>query len=485
MLDRLDSCLTGTSITRQMMAIEQCFTDALSPNHSVSTMHSEPRVAFIGLGAMGFGMAVHLVRSGFNVTGCDLDQRVLDLLIKTGGRASKSSREAVKDANVIIMMVVSAAQIDSILFDAETGVAESLHAGTTLVICATVSPSYPVELQTRLASTGVRVIDCPVSGGAAKAASGSLKVFASGNDGVLEQEFTRSVLETMAEKVQVIPGGLGASTKIKLINQQLAGIHIIAAAEVTALATLFGLNLRQLYRTVVDSDASSWMYENRVPHIMDVDWTPKSALDIFVKDMGIVATEGSLLACPIPLSSISQQLYLAASANGYGREDDSGVVRFYLGQRTLRPSVETAEVNDAAKTDAVLLVLHAIHLVAAAEAFALCEKLELDDNLVHNSISDAAGSSRAFESYGACLVRDRTGNFSFDTARGGLVSGRSSTRIAIGEFLTDQLSGRGHRCRQKTRSANVLGHGSTTIFAACKRKSRRRFRAHRVPPMRI
>jgi 3-hydroxyisobutyrate dehydrogenase len=407
------------------MTIGQAFVSTLGFNHSTATMDSGPRVAFIGLGAMGFGMAVHLVHSGFNVTGCDIDQRALDRLVNEGGQAVKSSREAVKDATVVIMMVVSAAQIDSILFDANTGAAESLRAGATLVICATVSPSYPVQLQTKLASAGVRVIDCPVSGGAAKAANGSLKLFASGNDGVLEQASTRLVLETMAEKVQVIPSGLGASTKIKLINQQLAGIHIIAAAEVTALAAVLGLNLRQLYRAVVDSDATSWMYENRVPHIMDVNWTPKSALDIFVKDMGIVAAEGSLLACPMPLSCVAQQLYLAVSANGYGREDDSGVVRLYLGQRTLTPSTEVSETNDAAKTATVLLALHAMHLVAAAEAFTLCEKLDLDDSLVQNSISGAGGSSRAFESYAACRVGNRTGDYDFGTVRRELVSEHS------------------------------------------------------------
>lgn len=425
-----------------IMAIKQPFTSTLGSIRSTAMIDLDSKVAFIGLGAMGFGMATHLVGSGFNVTGCDIDQRVLDLLIEKGGQASNSSREAVKDATVIVMMVVSATQIDSILFDANTGAAESLRAGATLVICATVPPSYPVELQTRLASTGVRVIDCPVSGGAAKALNGSLKVFASGNDGVLEQIFLRSVLEAMAERVQVIPGGLGASTKIKLINQQLAGIHIIAAAEATALATVFGLNLRQLYRSVKDSNASSWMYENRVPHIMDVDWTPKSALDIFVKDMGIVAAAGSLLDCPMPLSSVAQQLFLTASANGYGREDDSGVVRLYLGQRTLTPSTDAPGTNDAAKTAIVLLALRAMHLVAAAEAFALCEKLDLNDDIVRDSISGAAGSSQAFESYAASLVNDRTGGFDFNTIRRGLVSEHIISRSANYEVITDRLSGR-------------------------------------------
>lgn len=402
-------------------------------------MDSPPRIAFIGLGAMGLGMATHLARMGFNVTGCDIDQSALDRLVQEGGKATGSAREAVNGASVVVLMVVSAAQIESILFSPETGAATSLQAGSTLMICATVSPEFPKRVQQRLAATGVHVVDCPVSGGVAKAADGCLKIFASADGDALDQSFSKSVLDAMAEKYQIIPGGLGSASKVKLVNQQLAGVHIAAAAEAMALATSLGLNLRQVYRNVLESDASSWMYENRVPHILDADLTPKSALNIFVKDMGIVVAESSRLACPVPLSCVAQQLYIAGSASGYGREDDSGLIRLYLGPGATTPaSRESGESNDATKAATVLSALRAIHVVSAAEAFALCEKLDLDDELLYNSIGGAAGSSRVFETYGSSTIQDQTGTFEFDAIKQGLVSSRSQVDFRISGVFADR-----------------------------------------------
>lgn len=402
-------------------------------------MDSPPRLAFIGLGAMGLGMATHLAHMGFNVFGYDINQSALDRLVKEGGHATGSAREAVDSASVVVLMVVSAAQIESILFNSETGAATSLQAGSTLMICATVSPEFPKQVQQRLAVAKVHVADCPVSGGVAKAADGSLKIFASADNDALDQGLSKNVLDAMAEKPQLIPGGLGSASKVKLVNQQLAGIHIAAAAEVMALATSLGLNLRQVYRDVLDSDASSWMYENRVPHILDADWTPKSALDIFVKDMGIVVAESSRLGCPVSLSCVAQQLYIAVSANGYGREDDSGLIRLYLvsGAATAA-SRESDESNDATKTATVLSALRAIHVVAAAEAFALCEKLDLDDELLYDSISGAAGSSRVFKTYGSFTIQDQTGIFEFDAIKQGLVSPRIQIDFRIRGIAADR-----------------------------------------------
>lgn len=127
------------------------------------------------------------------------------------------------------------------------------------------------------------VLDCPVSGGTARAANGALTIFASGEADALQN--ARVLLDEMSEKLYVIPGPVGAASKVKMVNQLLVGTHIAAAAEAMALARNAGLNTREVYNIITNAAGNSWAFENRVPHMLDGDWTPHSALDIFVKDM--------------------------------------------------------------------------------------------------------------------------------------------------------------------------------------------------------
>lgn len=164
----------------------------------------------------------------------------------------------------------------------------------------------------------------------------------------------------MSEKLFVIPGGIGAASNVKMVNQLLAGVHIAAASEAMGLAVQMGLNTRRVYDIIVNSTGNSWMFQDRVPHMLDNDWTPRSALDIFVKDMvwvvilielfnanglkGIVTSSARLQGFPVPLSSAAEHLYLSASLHGYGREDDSGLVRMFTPQ-------SASAVYDQAKAD--------------------------------------------------------------------------------------------------------------------------------------
>jgi 3-hydroxyisobutyrate dehydrogenase-like beta-hydroxyacid dehydrogenase len=130
------------------------------------------------------------------------------------------------------------------------------------------------------------LVDCPVSGGTARAADGTLTILSSGSSSALNR--SKQILEDMSEKLFVIPGGIGAASNVKMVNQLLAGIHIAAASEAMGLALRMGLNTRRVYEIIVNAAGNSWMFENRVPHMLDNDWTPRSALDIFVKDMACV-----------------------------------------------------------------------------------------------------------------------------------------------------------------------------------------------------
>ncbi|CAM6127619.1 unnamed protein product [Calypogeia fissa] len=286
------------------------------------------RVAFIGLGAMGFGMATHLVKQGFTVQGFDVYEPALQRFVKAGGKSSNSPEEAVKGVDVVIVMVTNENQAESVLFG-HKGAVKALVNGSTVILCSTVSPEYVRKVEERLIAEGrgLHVVDAPVSGGVAKAANGTLTIMAGASYEALKHA-GRALIE-MSENLYILDGGVGVGSSVKMVNQLLAGVHIAASAEAMALGARLGLETRSLYEFIMNSDGSSWMFGNRVPHMLDSDYTPLSALDIFVKDLGIVFAEGKRQKVPLPLASNAYQQFLLGSTSGSGREDDSAVVKLF------------------------------------------------------------------------------------------------------------------------------------------------------------
>ena len=133
----------------------------------------------------------------------------------------------------------------------------------------------------------------------------------------------------LTTNLHYVHGGVGAASSIKCVNQLLAGVHIVAAAEAMAFASRLGLDLKSLYEVLSNSTSWSWMFANRVPQILNMDWTPHSALAIFVKDLGIVLNEAKRLQCFCPISSAAHNIYLSAASHGISHEADVGVVRLW------------------------------------------------------------------------------------------------------------------------------------------------------------
>ncbi|XP_078444833.1 ketose-bisphosphate aldolase class-II family protein [Wolffia australiana] len=295
------------------------------------------RIAFIGLGAMGFGMATHLLKSNFSVIGYDVYEPVLQIFSDFGGSVGHSPAEVCRDVDVLIIMVANDIQADSILFGDGGSVPgirnektlELFLLGTSIILCSTVSPGYVTKLEQRLKDENkkLKLVDAPVSGGVKRAADGTFTIMASATQEALEH--TSSVLSALSEKLYVIRGGCGAASSVKMVNQLLAGVHIAAAAEAMAFGARCGLETRMLFDLITRSQGNSWMFGNRAPHMLDNDYTPYSAIDIFVKDLGIVSNEGSILSIPLNLSAIAHQQFVAGSASGWGRLDDAAVVKVY------------------------------------------------------------------------------------------------------------------------------------------------------------
>ncbi|UVC17792.1 L-threonate dehydrogenase [Mesorhizobium onobrychidis] len=284
------------------------------------------RVAVIGLGSMGFGMATSLRRAGFEVTGFDVNDQMVARFVATGGRGAQTPAQAAQAADVVVSVVVNAAQTEAILFGAD-GVAETMPEGAVFVSSATMDPDVARNLAARLETTGRLYLDAPISGGSVRAAEGALTVLASGSAAAFAK--ARPALDAMAAKLYELGDEPGVGAAFKMINQLLAGVHIAAASEAVAFAARQGLDIRKVYEVITASAGNSWMFENRVPHVLDGDYAPRSAVDIFVKDLGIVQDMARSAKFPVPVAAAALQMFLMTSAAGMGRDDDASVARLY------------------------------------------------------------------------------------------------------------------------------------------------------------
>lgn len=285
-------------------------------------------VGVIGLGAMGSGMAGSLRRAGFDTAVFDIRTEVAQAFAKDGGTACASLAELGARSDVIVSVVVNAAQTESVLFGAD-GCAASMKRGSVFVMCSTVDPNWSIALEARLAALGILYVDAPISGGAAKAASGQMTMMTAATP----QAYAKAgdMLDAMAAKVYRLGDKAGAGSKVKIINQLLAGVHIAAAAEAMALGLREGVDADALYEVITHSAGNSWMFENRMAHVLAADYTPLSAVDIFVKDLGLVLDVARASKFPLPLSSTAHQMFMQASTAGFAREDDSAVIKIFPG----------------------------------------------------------------------------------------------------------------------------------------------------------
>ncbi len=290
------------------------------------------KVGVVGLGAMGSGMAQSVRRAGHVPFVFDVRREVAEDFAKDGGVACGTLAELGAKADVIVSVVVNAAQTESVLFgdgDAGKGVAATMKRGSVFVMCSTVDPNWSVALEGKLNALGIHYIDAPISGGAAKAASAQMTMMTAGKPEAYA--IAEPFLNVMAAKVYKLGDTAGAGSKVKIINQLLAGVHIAAAAEAMALGLREGVDAAALYEVITNSAGNSWMFENRMAHVLAADYTPLSAVDIFVKDLGIVLDMARASKFPLPLSSTAHQMFMQASTAGFAREDDSAVIKIFPG----------------------------------------------------------------------------------------------------------------------------------------------------------
>ena len=281
-------------------------------------------VAVIGLGSMGLGMAQSLMRAGHAVRGYDVSAAAIATLVSAGGFAGTSAADAATSASIVAVVVVNSAQTEAVLFG-PLGIVPAMVPGSVVISCATMAPAAARALAVQCAQTGILYLDAPMSGGAVRAGSGELTFMASGTPEAFAA--ARPALDAMAGKVYELGDEAGIGASFKIVNQLLAGVHIAAACEAITFASKLGLDIAKVYEVITASAGNSWMFENRVPHILDGDYAPKSAVNIFTKDLGIVSDIGRAETFPLPIAASALQMFLMTAAAGMGRDDDASPAR--------------------------------------------------------------------------------------------------------------------------------------------------------------
>jgi putative dehydrogenase len=280
------------------------------------------KVGVIGLGTIGLGAALNLARKGHQVVGCDVRETARAEVPSAVAHAD----ELPADTEAVAVFVVNAAQTEDVLFGPR-GCLSRLAKGGVVLSCATIAPEAARALDAKITGAGFLMLDAPTSGGKGGAQAGTMTIMASGSEAAFAR--AQPVLDAISTKVWRLGDTVGVGSTVKMVNQLLAGVHIATAAEAMALGIRAGADPRTLFEVISSSAGSSWMWQNRMPHVLEGDDTPLSAVNIFVKDLGIVLDQARALTFPLPMAAAAHQLFLAAAAHGEGAKDDAFVIRVW------------------------------------------------------------------------------------------------------------------------------------------------------------
>lgn len=283
------------------------------------------QIGIIGLGSMGYGMAKSCVAAGHGTYGFDVVPEQVERF-RTEGGLPGVLHDVAAGLDAAVVVVLNAHQTEEVLFGAD-GLVPKLRAGAVVLACATVPPEFARDMAERCAKAGVHYLDAPISGGAVKAASGRLSVMASGTKAAFEA--AAPALDAMAETVFNLGAEAGAGSAMKAVNQLLAGVHIAVMAEALTFGMTQGVAPDKFVEVISKCAGSSWMLENRAPHIVAGDYTPHSQVNIWPKDLGIVLDIAKSANFSAPVTAAALQQFLAAAGMGLGGEDDAAVVKVY------------------------------------------------------------------------------------------------------------------------------------------------------------
>ncbi len=276
------------------------------------------KVGVVGVGIMGSAIAGNLLKQGAEVAGYDVDARRLSDLAAAGGKPARSASELAAHAEIMLTSLPSAAALDATV----ASMLQKPHRGLVVAELSTLPIDVKLDARDRLAAAGITLLDCPLSGTGAQAATGDLAVYASGERAAYDRALP--VFQKFA-RVSHYLGDFGNGSRMKFIANLLVAIHNVASAEAMVLGMKAGLDPAEVARVIASGAGTSRVFELRAPLMVKGDYAPTMKIDIWQKDMAVIADYAASLGVSTPLFTASIPVYNAAQAEGHGGEDTAAV----------------------------------------------------------------------------------------------------------------------------------------------------------------
>ena len=301
------------------------------------------RIGIIGIGAMGLAIARNLLARGHTLLVRDIRAEAEQEARALGMRVCESPHALAQACEIVIVVVVDAAQIETVLFG-DDGVAASRGGATTVMLCSTIAPHHTAAFAQRLAAHGIAAIDAPISGGPARALAGTMSMMLAAPAAILAP--WQALLAQMASKRFELGETIGDGAKAKLVNNLLAGTNLVAGAEALALAEKLGLDARRMFDIINASSGASWIFEDRMARALADDFEPRAAAHILTKDLGLATSLAASVQQPTPLGDAALAKFRETVERGWAALDDAAVLKSY--RRVAAPSAQVPIIDVAA-----------------------------------------------------------------------------------------------------------------------------------------
>ncbi len=283
------------------------------------------RIGIIGIGAMGLPMARNLHRKGYALKVCDIDPAALAAAAASGIAACDTPAALAAQSDVLVIVVVDAAQIDGVLCGAH-GVLQSLReTRLAVLLCSTIAAHDTERFREQLAGHAIDLLDAPISGGPARAEDGSLSMMLACDPALAAAHDT--LLHDLAARLVYIGARVGDAARVKLVNNLLAGINLVAAAEAMALGARLGLDRQMLFDVIDASSGASWIGHDRLKRALAGDYSPRARAAILTKDVGLAVHMADAAGVDTPLGDAALRVFCATVAAGLGDQDDAAVIK--------------------------------------------------------------------------------------------------------------------------------------------------------------
>lgn len=281
------------------------------------------KIGFIGLGIMGAGMVSNLLKAGFPVTVWNRTPHRAEPLLQQGATWADSPAEVAKQTDIIMICVSDTPDVQAVILGGN-GVIHRAKAGALVIDCSTISPQATREIADQLTAQGIAMLDAPVSGGSEGAKNGTLSIMVGGD----EADFARATpIFNAIGKTLTYVGGHGAGQTVKLVNQIVVVVNMLAVSEGLLLAEAGGLDLDKVLSAISGGAAGSWMLSNRGPQVVADDWRPGFTIDLQQKDLRLVLEAGDQLGVPLVGTGLVFQLYRTLQAQGLGEEGNHALIK--------------------------------------------------------------------------------------------------------------------------------------------------------------